>query len=994
MQVRNDPRVGTELGGYRIESLLGRGGMGVVYRAHDLALDRNVALKVLAPDLAEDERFRERFLRESKLAAALDHPAIVPIYDAGEIDGQLFIAMRLVEGTDLKRLLAEEGLLESERALGLLAPVADALDAAHEHGLLHRDVKPSNVLIDRRGHCYLADFGLSRRMTDQAAAPGGEPSLGTVDYVAPEQIRGGRLDGRADLYSLGCLLYECLAGRPPFTGGSDTAIVFAHLEMEPPTLPGLEPVIEKALAKEPDDRYQSGNELIAAAREALGIARPRPARLLIAVSALALAVTASALLALFLTGLLGADAESAQSDPDADSLIRIDPGTNEVVSTTPVGRDASSVAASGRHVWVTSFTDGTLLRLDPETRDVLTIPVGQGPVDVAAAAGSVLVVADEDNGLVSVDPVAGSVGFTVRLPAVVGGSLAVAAGESSDPWFADPARGVVGRVRASVSGGETFDEIEIAADEKSFLTRYQDFDDMALGHGAIWVVGDSFGRTVWRLDLRARRVVATIPLSFAPGSIAAGAGAIWVTSPLDDVVLRIDPATNRATAAIAVPAGVVGIAAGDEGLWVASAIAGVVSRIDPETSSIIAQVPISGTPTDVAVGAGGVWVTVADPAPTVPAGSIGVGVLADCRGPYGGHYEDSVAGAVSVLRQHGGRRAGPAVTDGVVDARIGNKPVTLALGCADGTAGTALREARRLVEQVGVHVLIGPTAASEEVALQEYARRRPEVAFVNGQAGAQVLDPALNSFSFLPDSAQWMAGLGAYAYHELGWRRAATVGDLDEIFFHWPQVAGFIAEFCSLGGTIDTRVWVPRGTDDYSATIARLPERGIDGIVAASGPATVAALASKYTGLSGDASRKLILGTIAFGSNVEPLFKRSPDLRQSQPWPYPLKAKGPRSAWGIPYHDAMEATAQALGALDGDLSESTARFMASLADVQISSLFGSIHLDARRRAVAPIKPAGNENVEHTFGGYFKPTDPLPSPTTPACVRRTPPPWAR
>src|SRR5438876_6434753 len=212
--------VGTELAGYRIESLLGRGGMGVVYRARDLALERDVALKLLAPELAEDIRFRERFLRESRLAASLDHPAIIPIYDAGEVGGHLYIAMRLVDGTDLKRLLADEGVLAPERAFGLLAQVGDALDAAHERGLVHRDVKPSNVLVDERGHCYLADFGLSRRLAEHGPGLTGGRSLGTVDYVAPEQIRGEELDGRADLYSLGCLLYECLVGSPPFTGGS------------------------------------------------------------------------------------------------------------------------------------------------------------------------------------------------------------------------------------------------------------------------------------------------------------------------------------------------------------------------------------------------------------------------------------------------------------------------------------------------------------------------------------------------------------------------------------------------------------------------------------------------------------------------------------------------------------------------------------------------------------------------------------------------------
>jgi branched-chain amino acid transport system substrate-binding protein len=449
------------------------------------------------------------------------------------------------------------------------------------------------------------------------------------------------------------------------------------------------------------------------------------------------------------------------------------------------------------------------------------------------------------------------------------------------------------------------------------------------------------------------------------------------------------------TRTIPVPAGVAGIAAGDGGVWVASSVAGVVSRIDPETNRIVAQVELSGTPTEVAVGAGGVWVTISTRAPAVPAGSIGVGVLADCRGPYGVHYEESVGGAETVLMQHGGRRVGQAVTDGLVGTRISGKPVTLALACSDGTASSALREARRLVEQVGVHVLIGPTSAGEEVALQDYARRRPEVAFVNSLAGAQVLDPPPNSFSFLPDAAQWMAGLGAYAYHRLGWRRAATIGDLDEIFFHWPQVAGFIAEFCSLGGTIDTRVWVPRGTDDYAATVARVPRRSIDGIVAAAGPRTVAAFASQYPGLSGDASRRLILGTLAVGSKLEPLLARSPGLRQSRPWPASTLIPGPTGLYGVPYHDAMEAIAEALAAVDGDLSAGGSQFMAALARVRLSSALGPIRLDTRRRAVARVPSAGwVGDIEQTFGGYFKPTDAPPSKASPACVKRTPPPWAR
>jgi serine/threonine protein kinase len=220
----SDLSVGSELLGYRVEAVLGRGGMSVVYLAEDLRLRRRVALKLLAPALAGDEAFRQRFLEESELAASLDHPNVVPIYAAGEADGRLFIAMRYVEGSDLKALL-REGPLTAERTVRLLAQVADALDFAHEQGLVHRDVKPSNVLLDGREHVYLADFGLTKRLGEPRAAEAG--LFGTIDYIAPEQIRGDEVDGRADVYSLGCLLYDCLVGEPPFRRSTDAAALFA-----------------------------------------------------------------------------------------------------------------------------------------------------------------------------------------------------------------------------------------------------------------------------------------------------------------------------------------------------------------------------------------------------------------------------------------------------------------------------------------------------------------------------------------------------------------------------------------------------------------------------------------------------------------------------------------------------------------------------------------------------------------------------------------------
>jgi WD40 repeat protein/tRNA A-37 threonylcarbamoyl transferase component Bud32 len=292
--VSDDPQVGTEVASYRIESLLGFGGMSVVYLAEDLRLKRKVALKVLAARLAEDESFRDRFLRESELAASIDHPNIVPIYQAGTTDDLLFIAMRYVEGRDLKERL-QRGSLDRGEAIGILAQVASALDAAHARGLVHRDVKPSNVLLDSGArpdgsdHVYLADFGLTKRVSEETGMGDDGHLMGTIDYVAPEQIAGEEIDGRADVYSLGCVLYECLVGQPPFRRDSDTAVVFAHLESEPPApsarrpeLPAaLDTVIARALAKEPERRYASCREF---ARAGLAVAVDEASRVLVDVA--------------------------------------------------------------------------------------------------------------------------------------------------------------------------------------------------------------------------------------------------------------------------------------------------------------------------------------------------------------------------------------------------------------------------------------------------------------------------------------------------------------------------------------------------------------------------------------------------------------------------------------------------------------------------------------------------------------------------------------
>ena len=278
----DDPRLGTVIAGYRIEERIGRGGMGVVYRAQHLNLQRRAAIKIIAPDLAESEGFRERFTREARIAAALQHPNIVTVYDAGEVDGMLYLAMQYIQGEDLAAILRAAGRLRPYRAIDVCRQVASALDAAHAMGLIHRDVKPANVLIEGR-NAFLTDFGLTKRVegTHAQLTRAGD-MVGTIHYVAPEQIEGRKVSARSDVYSLGCLLYHCLSGQVPFALETDVAVIYAHLSEQPPKLSelrpelpeGLDAVMAKALDKSPDRRFPSCGDMISAARAVIDAAGP------------------------------------------------------------------------------------------------------------------------------------------------------------------------------------------------------------------------------------------------------------------------------------------------------------------------------------------------------------------------------------------------------------------------------------------------------------------------------------------------------------------------------------------------------------------------------------------------------------------------------------------------------------------------------------------------------------------------------------------------
>jgi serine/threonine-protein kinase len=623
-----DPRVGTELAGYRIEALLSRGGMADVYRAVDSRLGRRVALKLLAPDLAGDERFRERFLRESRLAASLDHPNVIPIYEAGEAEGLLYIAMRFVEGSDLRTLLADEGPLEPARAFALLAPVAEALDAAHAHGLVHRDVKPGNVLITSQGgreHVYLSDFGLTKATSSESGVTETGQFVGTADYVAPEQIDRRPVDARSDQYSLGCVLYECLVGEPPFRSDRLMAVLWGHLREEPPKASARNPelpaaidsVIRRALAKEPSERYGSCRELVEEARLALGISAelpqptaPPPRRrrrrlVLLAVLAVLLAA-AAAIPAVLLTG--GEQASSATTLITANAVQRIDPETGELEATIELPDDPSVIRAGEGSVWVASRNDSSLLQIDPDTNTVGRfafeehgIPTSSLGLGLQLDAGSVWLFVDAPlRGEVwRLDVGAGSFhqeGTSFPPEAVGAGSA----------WGVDCCWAIT---RADAETRAPTGEIPLPPDERHGSWEGSIYADEA----SVWVVfedldGTAVDSAVLTIDPETEKLVSETPLAFVPTGVAAGAGALWLTNDFGDSVWRIDGATGRATE-IRVGRIPQGVAVGEGSVWVANARDGTVSRIDPQTLDV-ETIEVGGRPEEVAAGEGGVWVTV------------------------------------------------------------------------------------------------------------------------------------------------------------------------------------------------------------------------------------------------------------------------------------------------------------------------------------------------------------------------------------------------
>jgi hypothetical protein len=375
--------IGSDFAGHRIEALVGRGGMALVYRATQLELNRPVALKLIAPQLAEDREFRTRFKRESHIAASIDHPNVVPIFHAGEAEGRLYITMRFVDGTDLRERLADGRRLTAQGAVRIVAQIAAALDAAHARGLVHRDVKPANILLtgtEGSEHAYLADFGLSKdTVIDERGPTVTGQFIGTVDYAAPEQIEGRPPDQRADVYALGCVLFHAVTGHCPYERDSDVAKLFAHLHDPPPLVTELLPqapslfddIIRRALAKTPEQRYWSAGDLASAATEALADAqrngtetprrpphrgrgpvgeglRRRPARI-VAVGGVAAVLVAAVAVPLLLDG-----GEAAPESPRSPAAVAppSSPSPWRELHAAPSARQQAPAAVAGGAIWL------------------------------------------------------------------------------------------------------------------------------------------------------------------------------------------------------------------------------------------------------------------------------------------------------------------------------------------------------------------------------------------------------------------------------------------------------------------------------------------------------------------------------------------------------------------------------------------------------------------------------------------------------------------
>ena len=584
-----DFSIGSEIAGYRIEEQIARGGMGVVYRATHLGLDRPVALKVIARELVDRPGFRERFLRESRLAARLEHPAVVPIYDSRGVDAELIVAMRLIKGGDLRRLIDREGPLPPHRAINLLAQVADALDAAHVAGVVHRDVKPHNILVEG-DRAFLSDFGLAKALDESATSSASV--VGTAQYMSPEQWQGQAIGPAADVYSLGCVLYEALTGIPPFHR--------AEAETPPEMPQGVEAAIRRAVATEPGERYASAGALIAAARAAEG-SEVRPTAVLSHDPSERTTVPDRSRRLFGLAGgrsaiwLAGGTAIIVAAMVAAVLFLLLGDEGPEVSAPIAIGSPPLRLDAGAKAIWVTSERDGTLTKLDPETGEVLGKPrrLGEGVSGVAVGRNWTWVTNPRRGLLLRLDPRSGRALREVRIPGEPG-PLALG-GERV--WLADLAGKGVSDVAA-----------ETARLDRAGLPPQVPGLRLAWGADGLWVAIADAG-VVRRVDPKGLVATEPIRVGRGPAGVTVAGGFVWVANSRSGTVSKVDPSLRAVVDSIEVGGHPGGIDAGTSAVWVADRSDDAVRKIDLESGEVEgAPIEVGPEPGAVAVGGDAVWV--------------------------------------------------------------------------------------------------------------------------------------------------------------------------------------------------------------------------------------------------------------------------------------------------------------------------------------------------------------------------------------------------
>jgi YVTN family beta-propeller protein len=569
---------GSVFAGHRIEAVAGRGGMGVVYRATQLALDRTVALKVIASGLLEDQTVRSRFVRESKVAASIDHPNVIPIYYAGDEGGIAYIAMRYVPGDDIRSLVRREGHLAPGRAARIVAQIASALDEAHAAGLVHRDIKPANVLLTAEDHVYLTDFGLTKHALSVAGSTKPGHWVGTLDYVAPEQIRGERVDARADVYALGCLLFFALTGVVPFRRDSDEARLWAHLSEPPPKPTDLVPevptafdsVIERALAKDPEERYPSAGDLGRAALAAAANQRPAERERLVAKGAAAPIESPT----------VTAAARPAAAPPDTEQTHR--QPEPETAVLPPKSRRPAALVALGLLAAVAAGVIAalTLANDDPPGRAAVSTPTATAtPTPTATAAAPEVVRKIK-------------VGQRPNLVRAAGNNIFV---------------GSFRRDRMNIVDAKT-GKVESYAPKIGFGSA-----DAVVTDNSLWVAASRSNQVV-RLNARTGRPIGgPIGLPFRPSSIAAAGGSIWVGmvpgNDQPDQLVPIDPKTGRLGTVVSYPYGIMSMTSSPSALWVAARRRAMIQRVDPHTGQLVKSIRVGRSRSeDIVYSRGWLWI--------------------------------------------------------------------------------------------------------------------------------------------------------------------------------------------------------------------------------------------------------------------------------------------------------------------------------------------------------------------------------------------------